>query len=206
MPSKTAILFIAAYLAGSINFSILLFKILGKDDPRGSFSGNPGTTNVYRQAGWLWAAVVLLLDMARAMGVALAAGALLKIDLVPWIGLALIVGNRFPCFHGLRGGKGVANYLGFTVIITPAAAAVAALAWVVIYAVGRVPFIGSFAMVAILGMGTLAACKFNLLAAGGILTTMILIYYSHRTNLVKALPQKKTSQPSPDRPKLPAKN
>ncbi|HHC24907.1 MAG TPA: glycerol-3-phosphate acyltransferase, partial [Desulfobacterales bacterium] len=30
----------------------------------------------------------------------------------PWIGLSLILGNRFPCFHGFQGGKGVANYLG----------------------------------------------------------------------------------------------
>ncbi|HYA13651.1 MAG TPA: glycerol-3-phosphate acyltransferase, partial [Syntrophales bacterium] len=68
-----AILLLAAYIAGSVNFSILLFKMLGRDDPRYHFSGTAGTTNVYRQAGMLWAGVILLLDLARAVAVSWAA-------------------------------------------------------------------------------------------------------------------------------------
>ena len=71
--------FTIAYLAGSVNFSILVFKITQKGDPRDSFSGNPGMTNVFRQSGFVMAAMVLLLDMARSMVVAiLAAGLLLS--------------------------------------------------------------------------------------------------------------------------------
>jgi len=40
------ILFISAYLAGSINFAIIVLKMLKKEDPRKYFSGNPGTMNV----------------------------------------------------------------------------------------------------------------------------------------------------------------
>ncbi|MCK7514470.1 MAG: glycerol-3-phosphate acyltransferase [Desulfobacterales bacterium] len=40
-----------AYVAGSINFAIIVLGLLGKEDPRTKFSGNAGTTNVYRQAG-----------------------------------------------------------------------------------------------------------------------------------------------------------
>ncbi len=97
---------ILAYLAGSINFSILLFKISGKKDPRKEFSGNPGVVNVYRQAGLLMAALVWLLDMGRAIGIALACIYLLSTALVPIGGLALILGTRFPCFHQFRGGQG----------------------------------------------------------------------------------------------------
>ena len=102
---------ILAYLTGSINFSILLFKFSGKIDPRKEFSGNPGVVNVYRQAGIFMAALVWLLDMGRAIGVALACSYLLPTAQVPIGGLALILGNRFPCFHQFCGGKGVANYL-----------------------------------------------------------------------------------------------
>jgi glycerol-3-phosphate acyltransferase PlsY len=98
------VLMVGAYLAGSINFSILLFNVVGKEDPRQTFSGNPGATNVYRQAGIGWAAAVLLLDMGRAMGVAYLGVALASPDWVPWMGLALIVGNRYPCFLGFGGG------------------------------------------------------------------------------------------------------
>jgi len=178
------LLFVGAYTAGSINFSILLFRILGKEDPRREFSGNAGVTNVYRQGGYLWASVVLLMDLARAMGVALISTGLLQIELVPWAGLGLILGNRFPCFHNFRGGKGVANYLGFTTVIAPLAAVIAAVCWVITYAFFRIPFVGSFVMVFILGSGTLLACDFSLFAALGILATVALIYYGHKRNVV----------------------
>ena len=75
---KTFLIYLFAYLAGSINFAIIYSKLAGKEDPRLSFSGNAGTTNVYRQAGILWAAVVFLLDIGRALAVAVMACYFLK--------------------------------------------------------------------------------------------------------------------------------
>ncbi len=183
------LLCIGAYGAGSINFSILLFKMLGKNDPRKAFSGNPGVVNVYRQAGLFMATVVLLLDMSRALGVAYIAIRLLPETLVPWAGLGLILGNRFPCFHGLHGGKGVANYLGFTAIISPVAAGLSALGWLLTYAIWRTPFIGSFVMVFILAAGTMAACQYSLAAIAGVAATAALIIYSHKSNVLGLLQQ-----------------
>ncbi len=184
---RVSALFALAYLAGSVNFSILLFRILKKGDPREAYSKNPGTTNVYRQLGIFWAAVVLLLDMGRAVAVALICLKLLKIQLVPWAGLALIAGNRFPCFHGLRGGKGVANYLGFTLMVTPLWAAAGVLAWLAAFGIFRLPFIGSLAMVALLGGGTMAACSFHPVATIGVLATVVLIYWAHKPNIVQQI-------------------
>ena len=178
---------ILAYLAGSINFSILLLKISGKEDPRKEFSGNPGVVNVYRQAGLFLAALVWLLDMARAIGVALVCIYLLSTALVPIGGLALILGNRFPCFHQFRGGKGVANYLGFTTIIAPLAAGISALAWLATFALFRIPFLGSFVMVFILGAGTIQACNFDPPATAAVPATVALIYYGHKRNVVEQL-------------------
>lgn len=172
-----------AYLAGSVNFSILLFKALGKTDPRAGFSGNPGVTNVYRLAGPGWAAAVLAADMMRAGGVGLIAVGVIPSGQVPWIGLALILGNRFPVFHGLRGGKGVANYLGFTTVTAPAFAAAAAAAWLAVFALARIPFIASFAMVAVLGAGAAAHAQWQAGAVAGILGTVGLIAWSHRGNI-----------------------
>ena len=182
---------ILAYLAGSINFSILLFKMSGKEDPRKEFSGNPGVVNVYRQAGLFMAALVWLLDMGRAIGVALACSYLLPTALVPIGGLALILGNRFPCFHQFRGGKGVANYLGFTAIIAPLAAGISALAWLATFAIFRIPFAGSFVMVFILGTGTLLACNFDPLSTAAVLATVALIYYGHERNVVEQIQKRK---------------
>ncbi len=182
---------IIAYLAGSLNFSILLFNILGKEDPRKEFSGNPGVVNVYRQAGLFMAALVWLLDMGRAMGVALACSYLLPIVLVPIGGLALILGNRFPCFHQFRGGKGVANYLGFTTIIAPLAAGISALAWLATFALFRVPFVGSFVMVFILGAGTLLACNFDTLSTAAVAASVASIFYGHKRNVVEQIQKRR---------------
>lgn len=192
---KLILIMIIAYLAGSVNFAILLFGFLGKGDPRKSYSGNAGVTNVYRQAGPPWAAAVLLLDVGRAVLVALLAHYALSSGQVTWAGLALIIGNSYPCFHGFRGGKGVANYLGFTAVITPAGAAVSAFAWVLAYLYRREPFIASFVMVAVLAISTIAACGYRPGAIAGSALTVLLIVYNHRKNIRSLLDKKKGGTP-----------
>ena len=177
------LLLVTAYLAGSVNFSILVFKLAKKGDPRDAFSRNPGMTNIYRQSGFALAAVVLLLDMGRSLVVAMLAAGLLSYGWVPWIGFALIVGNRYPCFHGYRGGKGVANYLGFTLYTAPYAALCSALAWLICFAFFRKPFIGSFTMVTILAGATMAGCEYRFWCSAGAVATLLFIIYGHRQNI-----------------------
>lgn len=188
----TFIIIIAgAYLAGSVNFSILLFALLGKGDPRSRFSGNAGATNVWRQAGLRWAALVLFLDLVRAMALSLAALHFLSPNSAPWVGLALVTGNRYPCFHGFRGGKGVAAYLGFTIPLAPYAAALSALIWAGVYGLIRLPFIASCCMVAILAVGTIIAFGYNVTATIGAVATVFFIYFNHRENIMNLIREKK---------------
>jgi glycerol-3-phosphate acyltransferase PlsY len=188
---RLAAMVLFAYLAGSINFAIIALRLLGKEDPRTKFSGNAGTTNVYRQAGWAWAALVLLLDVGRAAALAALAMALLPFAFVPWIGLALVTGNRFPCFHGFRGGKGVASYLGFVVPIAPWGAAAACLAWVAVHRIVRIPFIASFCMILVLGRGVAAACDWEALPITGTAATVLLIFFNHKRNIATLLDQRR---------------
>jgi len=195
---RLAGLLLFTYLAGSINFAIIALRILGKEDPRTKFSGNAGTTNVYRQAGWGWAAVVLLFDVGRAAALAALAVALLPFAFVPWIGLALVAGNRFPCFHGFRGGKGVASYLGFVVPIAPWGAAAACLAWVAVHRIVRIPFIASFCMILVLGRAVAAAGETDVLSIAGTVATVALIVFNHRRNVATLLDQRRRQKrPSP---------
>ncbi len=183
---------ICAYLAGSVNFSILLFRLLGKDDPRSRFSGNPGVTNVFRQAGWLMAAVILLLDVGRAAAVAFLARHYWETGWVPWAGLALIMGNHFPCFHGFRGGKGVANHLGFYAVLLPLGAGLAALTYVAVFAMVRIPFIGSFGMLAVLaGFGVYRWAGHPFGAAAVVITALCIVWF-HRTNLAALIQRRKS--------------
>ena len=188
---RLAALLLLTYVAGSINFAIIALRLLGKEDPRTKFSGNAGTTNVYRQAGRGWAALVLLLDVGRAAALAALAMALLPFAFVPWIGLALVAGNRFPCFHGFRGGKGVASYLGFVIPIAPWGAAAACLAWVIVHRIARIPFVASFCMILVLGGAVAAAGAAEALAISGTAATVALIVFNHKRNIVTLLDQRR---------------
>jgi acyl phosphate:glycerol-3-phosphate acyltransferase len=180
---KAFIIYLFAYLAGSVNFAIIFFNLTGKGDPRQSFSGNAGTTNVYRQAGIIWATVVFLLDMGRALAVAYTAIYFLKPSLLPWVGFFLVLGNSFPHFHDFRGGKGVANYLGFTVLISPWAALASAIIWLAIYGIVRIPFVASFFMVVTLACGQSLTLHWQFGAVTGAIATFILILFNHRENI-----------------------
>jgi glycerol-3-phosphate acyltransferase PlsY len=184
-------LLLLTYLAGSINFAIIVLGLLGKEDPRTTFSGNAGTTNVYREAGRTWAAVVLLLDVGRAAALAALALAFLPFALVPWIGLALVAGNRFPCFHGFHGGKGVAGYLGFILPIAPWGAAVSCLVWVVVYRIVRIPFIASFFMILTLGGAAIAISGAQAAPIAGTAMTVLLIFFNHTRNIVSLIEKRR---------------
>ncbi|RJQ82443.1 MAG: glycerol-3-phosphate acyltransferase [Desulfobacteraceae bacterium] len=172
-----------AYLAGSLNFSILLFRLLGKEDPRKHFSGNPGVTNVYRQAGWPAAALVLVLDMGRAAAVALLARSCLAEPLVPWAGWAMILGNHFPCLHGFKGGKGVANFLGFCAVLLPLGTLVSLGAYLMVFALVRIPFLASFGMLAVLTAFGVRLWWPDPLGVAALLTTAGSIVWFHRSNI-----------------------
>ena len=176
-----------AYLAGSVNFAIVVPMVLGREDPRERFSGNPGAFNVYRQWGARWGAPILLLDVGRAALVAGLGLWLLPGQMLPWAGLALIAGNRYPLFHRFKGGKGVGNYLGFTAVVAPLFTLASLAAWVVCYRIWKEAFIGSFAMIAVLAAGTLLACGTAAHSAAGVLATMALIVWGHKRNILDKL-------------------
>ncbi len=184
-----------AYLAGSVNFAIIFFKLTGKGDPRSSFSGNAGTTNVYRQAGLLWAAIIFLLDIGRAIAIAALAVYFLPASLVPWAGFFLVSGNSYPCFHNFFGGKGVANFLGFSLFVAPWAAGLSAVIWLAVYGVFRIPFIASFFMVFILAAGQAYYFSWAFGAVAGAAATFTLILLNHRKNIIETWQGKKTITP-----------
>lgn len=184
-----------AYLAGSVNFAIIFFRLTGKGDPRSSFSGNAGATNVYRQAGFLWATIIFLLDIGRGVAVAALAVYFLPASLVPWAGFCLVAGNSFPCFHKFYGGKGVAAYLGFSLFVAPWAAGLSAIIWLAVYGVFRIPFIASFFMISILAAGEAYYFNWVFGAITGSAATLALILLNHRKNILETWKSKKTTMP-----------
>jgi glycerol-3-phosphate acyltransferase PlsY len=173
----------SAYFLGSINFAIVVMKATGREDPRMKFSGNAGATNVYRQAGLFWAAVVLLLDFGRALLFSFLSIQWSGKPLTPWVGLFLLLGNRFPCFHQFKGGKGVGSYIGFTAALSPLASALSCLVWVAGYSVFRVPFMASLGMIIVLSAGSMIAVSWDALPVIGTVFTTVLLLANHWPNV-----------------------
>ena len=140
--------FLGAYLLGSVNSSVLVSTLLGRGDPRKSGSGNPGATNTLRTLGKGWAIVVLLLDSGRGALVLLGAVYFLPGQWAPFVAASgVLMGNLFPIFHGFRGGKGVATTLGIYFALSPSAAGLGVLVWLLVVSVTRYSSLGSLCMV-----------------------------------------------------------
>lgn len=128
---KIAIWFIAAvvsYLVAGVNPSILLSKLIYKEDIRTVGSKNPGFTNFKRLYGWKFAWLVLLIDISKAFlpclvfGLAFrAVGVLNPADYTnpsalsftgnnfqlgaAFAGIFAMLGHAYPVWYRFRGGK-----------------------------------------------------------------------------------------------------
>jgi glycerol-3-phosphate acyltransferase PlsY len=182
-------LIVAAYLAGSVPFGLLVCRALGTD-VRQVGSGNIGATNVARAVGKRWAALVLICDMVKGLVPTLAAAAFLRgqPDDTWWIGatmLAAVCGHVFSVFLRLRGGKGVATALGATSAVAPLAGLVGVVIYVGLYLATRISAIGSLG-------ATLAATVIVWLTEPppiAVASTLILLLIAlrHRENLQRLL-------------------
>ena len=173
-----------AYVAGSVNASILILKLRTTQDPRTLHSKNPGTSNVYRILGWRWAGLVLIIDVGKAFLISAAASRFLSAPAALWVGFFLLLGNRFPCFHRFQGGKGVAHFIGFSLLLTPLFTVLALAGWCVGYLVFRHAFAGSMVLTAILGMGLTRSPGTDLTGIAGVIACMGFILLNHRNNLL----------------------
>ncbi len=144
-----------AYLVGSLPFGLLAGKLVAKVDIRDYGSGKIGMTNVLRTAGVTAAAVVLMLDMGKAVAVVVAARLLFDSYAVEAVSaLAVIFGHNWPVFIGFRGGRGTASGWGGLLILSPIAGVIATVIGLGLVGMTRYVSLGSI-MAASLGSAAL---------------------------------------------------
>jgi len=176
-------LVVAAFVAGSIPFGVIVAKRRGVDI-RAHGSGNIGATNVGRVLGARAGIAVLLLDAAKgALPVALA----LRVGAGEWTqvatGAAAILGHCFSPLLGGRGGKGVATAFGVFVVLAPLASAVAVVVFAIVARATRVPALGSLAGVAAIAVVLVHAGDVSRAVLA--VATAVLLVYTHRSNLAR---------------------
>jgi glycerol-3-phosphate acyltransferase PlsY len=118
---RDVLLMLFGYLAGGIPTGYLVVKRLKGYDIRTRGSGNPGTANVYRNAGPLAGAITLVVDALKGFG-----PVFLSITLQPRrpelalaCGAAAIIGHNWTPLLGFKGGKGVATSAGVFLALLP---------------------------------------------------------------------------------------
>ena len=112
------IFFLISYLIGSIPFGYLIFKFLKKKDIRRFGSGNIGATNVNRLLGKKLAALTLFLDFFKTFLPTFLAYIFLGIENGIVIGALSIIGHIFPVWIKFKGGKGVASFIGYLLVVS----------------------------------------------------------------------------------------
>jgi acyl-phosphate glycerol 3-phosphate acyltransferase len=194
------LLFLLAYLVGSIPFGYLIGRARGVNLFHAG-SGNIGATNAGRVLGRGWGALVFLLDFLKgAIPVAAivpAARSFGPVELsaeVLRVGAAALafLGHLFPIYLGFRGGKGVATGAGTIIVLVPGPAALAILGWAVVLLVTRMVSLASLAAVTILVTSWLLGTPAPF-AAESLPTTLYLlagtltVIVKHRGNIQRLL-------------------
>ncbi len=139
---------IIGYALGSLNFAMFVGRIKGIDF-RETGTGNFGTMNVFRATqSVLWAGLTLLWDagkgiasvfvsrhLSTVLGFPAATGALVA-------ALSAILGHNHSFLLGFKSGRGIATFLGTSLVINPIIAIVWLLNWVPGYLVTGVLSVG----------------------------------------------------------------
>lgn len=127
---KTALVAIA-YLIGSIPFGYLISRSSKGVDIRSHGSGGIGFTNVVRVVGKKEGLAVLILDIAKGLGIVLLAR--FSGGEGDWLGavpLAAVAGHNYPIYLRFSAkGKGVATAFGSFLGLMPVPALLALLLW-----------------------------------------------------------------------------
>jgi len=107
-----------SYLLGSIPFGYIFFKYKKNKDIRSFGSGNIGATNVNRLLGKKIGAFTLFLDFTKVLIPTYFANLYLGTDYGSFCGICSILGHIFPIWLKFKGGKGVAGFIGYLLIIS----------------------------------------------------------------------------------------
>jgi acyl phosphate:glycerol-3-phosphate acyltransferase len=134
---------ILGYISGSLPFSIWVTRYAKNVDVRDSGSGHATTSNTIGQAGAGWAALVLILDIAKGFIPTYLALRVGQNDilsyLVPLTAACAVIGHCWPVFAQFRGGMGLATCGGALLAVNWISFSVALGFWLILMLALRHP-------------------------------------------------------------------
>ena len=173
---------LVGYVLGSVPAGVLIARVFGLGDLRRVGSGNIGATNVLRTGNKAAAALTLALDAAKgAVAVALALWLTGSQAAAQAAGLAAFLGHVFPVFLGLRGGKGVATFLGVTLALSLPVGMAACATWAAVAGYFRISSAAALAAAALAPLWAWAWGATGMVALLAVLA--VAIFGTHRSNI-----------------------
>jgi glycerol-3-phosphate acyltransferase PlsY len=120
------IMLLIGYLSGSVNYAILVTRMVRGKDIRELDSHNPGAANVFRNVGAAWGLLVGVFDALKSLA-PIMLGRLLFFSGDTYadfwalfaVGMAAVLGHMKPLFYRFRGGGGLSAVLGLFVFFVP---------------------------------------------------------------------------------------
>lgn len=184
----TVLLYVAAYVIGSIPTAIIVGKLFYGVDIRNHGSNNPGATNTVRVLGKRAGVIVLIGDIGKG-ALAAALPYILHVDADPLlIGLVAVLGHCFPIFANFRGGKAIATTAGTLLIANPWMLVVAYVSFFGVIFATKYVFMGSISV-------GVALFIYSLLEPGQsyeliFFIFILFLFYLHRSNIRNFLAKK----------------
>lgn len=174
---------LTAYLFGSISSAVLICRLFRLPDPRGSGSGNPGATNVYRLGGKIPAALTLFFDVLKGM-IPVWGSYFLGIEpfYLGIIAVAACLGHIFPLYFHFRGGKAVATALGAMFPVAWEMALLLIATWVLVFRIGKV---SSLAAIVTVSLAPFYAYWIKPQYTVPVIMISLLILWRHQSNIMR---------------------
>ena len=176
------IVFLYAYLIGSMPFGLIITKLFLKKDVRNIGSGNIGATNVLRTGNKSLAILTLFFDILKGY-ISIHISFIYFHDLIYLAALACLVGHIFPVWLNFNGGKGVATYLGIILALSYKFAIIFGVSWLTLSFLFKYSSLSSI-------FSTLLIFLYSLMLNNHFLIfyffiVFIIILYTHRENIIR---------------------
>ena len=173
---------ITSYLMGSIPFGFILTKIFLKKDIREIGSGNIGATNALRTGNKLVGYSTLILDIVKAI-IPVIYVKMNYPELIYTASLCAFLGHVFPIWLKLKGGKGVATYVGILFSINILLGLIFVVSWGLVFLILRYSSLSS-----IVGSLSIPLYLFVTNEKSSVIffiTMFVLIFFTHRKNIIR---------------------
>lgn len=211
--SYTVAALILSFLLGAIPFSLIVGKMRKGIDLRECGSGNLGATNVFRNLGPFWGAVVLFLDIGKGAAAIILTQILhtmfvnepiIHIDLILLLAaVAVVFGHTVSPFAGFKGGKGVATSCGVCLVLAPYPTLISLSVFAAVMTFTRVVSLASISAVSVMPFAALfvqlKTGNFSLTIFLFILAICCLVIFKHRGNLKRLKDGTESKLTAPDK-------